>query len=257
MLSQDANDFYNQGYCYYTGAEGFPLDYNKAFTYFQKAAELGVSHAMNYLGIIYENGEIVRQDYRIAVDWYYRAIQADSGNAYAAYHLARMYYAGTGVARDMAKAYQLCKASADLGIGNTHGVYPNACYLTGCILIEYYNNHKESYPYFVEAAKYGNIPEAWYNLGWLSEEGYVPVKNPGNNPKAARDGMARSFYEDAANLGMPEAMDAVGRVYANYNMLNEARPWIEKAAAMGYEPAKKRLKMLNIAQGGSFLDFFR
>ena len=31
----------------------------------------------------------------------------------------------------------------------------------------------------------------------------------------------------------------------------------EKAASMGYEPAKKRLKMLNIAQGGSLWGLFR
>ena len=256
-MSQDAIEIYNQGYYYYTGSEGYPLNYNKALERFQKAAELGVSHAMNYLGLIYEAGEVVPQNCRIAVDWFYRAIQADTRNAHAAYNLGRMYYNGTGIEKDMAKAYQFSKAAVDLGLGNRHSVYPQSCYLTGCILLEHYNNYQEAYPYFIDAAQYGSIPEAWYNLGWLSEKGVVPVKNPGSDAKASRDGMARGFYEEAAKLGDPSAMDAVGRLYATYNMLDEARPWLEKAASMGYEPAKKRLKMLNVAQGGSLWNLFK
>lgn len=128
--------------------------------------------------------------------------------------------------------------AVDLGLGNTHSAYPQNCYLTGCILIEHYNNHQEAYSYFIDAVKYGNIPEAWYNLSWLSEKGVVPVKNSGSNAKAAQDGMTCGFYEEAADIGYPSAMDAVGRLYAAYNMLYEARPWIEKAASMEYEPAK-------------------
>lgn len=256
-MSQDAIDIYNQGYCYYNGTDGYPLNYHKALECFKKAADLGFSHAMNYLGIIYENGEIVPQDYRVAVDWFYRAIKADCENALAAFNLGRMYYFGKGIEKDMPKAYRFFKASVDLGLGNKHSAYPESCYFAGCVLCEYYNNHKEAYPYFVDAAKYGDIPEAWYNLGWLSEKGIVPLKNPGSDAKASRDGMARGFYEKAAKLGDVSAMDAVGRLYASYNMLDEARPWIEKAASMGYEPAKKRLKMLNVAQGGSFWSLFK
>ncbi len=256
-MAENAIEIYNQGYYYYTGKEGYPLNYNKALQCFQKAAELGVSAAMNYMGLFYERGELVNQNSRLAVDWFYRALQADSGNAHAAYNLARMYYNGIGVAKDMVKAYEFSKATVDLGLGNTHSVYPQSCYLTGCILIEHYNNYNEAYPYFIDAAKYGDIPEAWYNLGWLSEKGVVPVKNPGSDAKAARDGMARDFYEEAAKKGMPEAMDSIGRLYAAYNMLKEARPYIEKAASMGYEPAKKRLKMLSVAEGGSLWNLFK
>lgn len=255
-MSQNAIELYNQGYFYYTGTEGYPFSYSKAFECFKQAAELGESNSMNYLGLMYEDGEGVPQNQRIAVDWYYRAIQADSKNAIAAYNLGRMYYNGAGIEADMAKAYQFCKAAVDLGLGNKHSAYPQSCYLTGCIILEYYNNKQEAYPYFVDAAKYGNIPEAWHNLGWLSEEGVVPVKNPGSSPKAARDGMARGFYEEAARLGYVPSMDAVGRLNVSYNMIDEAMPWLEKAASMGYEPSKKRLKMLKVAKSGSLWDLF-
>ena len=68
---------------------------------------------------------------------------------------------------------------------------------------------------------------------------------------------ALNFYKNAAELGFVQSMDAVGRIYASVQMLDEARAWIKKAADKGYEPAKKRLKMLNVAQGGSLWDLFR
>jgi hypothetical protein len=40
-------------------------------------------------------------------------------------------------------------------------------------------------------------------------------------------------------------------------MLKEARQWIQRAASMGYEPAKKRLKLLNVADGGSLWDLLK
>lgn len=256
-MSQDTIEIYNEGYCYYTGTDGYPLNYNKALECFQKAAELGSSHAMNYLGLIYESGQIVAQNYRIAVDWFYRAIQADSGNAHAAYNLGRMYYNGFGVQKDLQKAFDFCKSAVMLGLGNTNSAYPQTCYLTGCILLEYFKNAREAYPHFVDAAKYGNIPSAWYNLGWLSEKGVVPLHNPGNDPKIARDAMARDFYLEAAKLGDAAAMDAVGRLYVAYNMLDEGVKWVRKSANLGYEPAKKRLKLLNVAQGGSLWGLFK
>lgn len=253
-MSQDAIEIYNQGYCYYTGSEGYPLNYNKALECFKKAAELGVSDAMNYLGIIYEAGEIVEQDDRKALEWFLLAVKADRGNANALYNLAEMYYNGTGTERDIEAAYRFCEAA--ISQGNEYESYPKSCFLAGYILMEHYKNPKDAYPYFYYAGEYGNIPEAWHNLGWLTEQGVVPVQNPGSNAKASRDGLARSFYEDAAKLGYLPAMDSVGRLYCAYQMYDEARPWLEKAAAMGYEPAKKRLKMIDVAQGGSLWGLF-
>lgn len=251
-MADNPKELYKLAYCYYTGTHGYPLNYTKALEYFNKAAQAGVSDAMNYLGLIYEKGEIVTRDYRIAVDWFYRAIKADTGNAHAAYNLGRMYYSGYGVEKNLPKAYEFCKATVDLGLGNTHSAYPMSCYYTGCILLEHYKNKKEAYPYFVEAAKYGKIPGAWYNLGYLTEQGLLPS----GASQDSKTGTAISFYEKAAELGYVPAMDAVGRLYASVNMMNEARPWLEKAASMGNEAAKKRLKLLKASQSGSVFDLF-
>ena len=255
-MSDEGRKIYNQGYYYYTGKSGYPLNRHKAFEYFKKAAELGVSDAMNYLGLIYEEGEVVTQDYKTAAEWFFEAAGVDEKNPYAAFNLGRMFYFGRGFIQDIPKAYKYCKRAVDLGVGNTHTVYAKSCHLVGCALLHHYNNPKESYPYFIEAAKYGNIAEAWHNLGWLSEQGVVPLKNPGTDAKASRDGMAKDFYEEAAQLGCVESMDALGRLYITYNMTNEATMWLQKAASKGYEPAKKRLKYLNASQSGSIWELF-
>lgn len=250
-MSQDAIEIYNQGYHYYTGTDGYPLNYNKALECFQKAADLGNSSAMNYLGVMYRNGKNVQKNTQIAADWYYKAIKADNGNAYAAHNLGCLYYDGDGVPKDLNKAFEFFKASVDLGLGNKTSIYPNSCYMAGLIMMNHYKNNREAMPYFVDAAKYGNIPEAWHNLGWLCECGAMDVS------KDEIAGTACGFYKKAAELGFAQSMDAVGRIYASVQMLDEAREWISKAAAMGYEPAKKRLKLLNVAQGGSLWGLFK
>lgn len=254
-MERDAVDIYNQGYYYYTGSEGYPLNYNKAMRYFQEAAELGFSEAMNYLGIIYENGEIVAQNYNQAFEWFFRAVQADPKNANATFNLARMYYEGKGVERNMVQAHRWFNTSVELGTDNTEPIYIQSCFMTGCILSEFYKNYEEAYPYFIEAAQYGNMSEAWFNLGWLTEQGIVPEGC--SYTKAEIDQIACEMYEQAAQQGDVSAMDSAGRIYASYNMYDEARPWIERAASLGYEPAKKRLKMLNVAQSGSMWGYFK
>lgn len=246
-----ANELYNLGYYHYTGQNGYPFNYEKAYDYFMQAATVGSSAAMNYLGVMYQNGKGVSKNMQAAADWFYKAIKADNGNAYAAHNLGNLYYNGTGVPQDMNKAFQFFEASVNLGLGNTHSVYPNSCYMAGLIMINHFKNQKRAVPFFVDAAKYGNIPEAWHNLGWLCEQGAMDVK------RADIPGTAVGFYKEAANLGLAASMDSVGRLYASVQMLNEARPWIEKAASLGYEPSKKRLKSLNIAQGGSLWDLFK
>ena len=250
-MSKESDEFYNQGYCYYSGANGYPLNYNKALEFFEKAAGLGNADAMNYLGVMYQHGQNVVKSSSAAAGWYTKAIEADNRNAYAAHNLAGLYYNGDGVPKNMVKAFQLYKASVDLGLGNTTSVYPQSCYMAGLIMMDYYKSLREAVPYFIDAAKHGNIAEAWHNLGWLCEQGAMNVS------KEDIRATALGFYKSAAELGFVQSMDAVGRIYASVQMLDEARVWIKRAANEGYEPAKKRLKMLNVAQSGSLWDLLK
>lgn len=246
-MTQEAINTYNQGYFYYTGTNGRPKDHKKASQYFVKAAELGVSEAMNYIGLMYESGDVFEKSYKKAVEWFLKAIRTDNGNRFAAKNMARMYYNGFGLPKDMEKAYVYAHAATVLGVSALDISYAQSCYLTGCILLEHYKKYSESVMYFKAAAAHGNIPEAWFNLGWLAARGALPAKCYLGKERVHIDLTANYFYEKAANLGYLPAMDEVGRLNILYQDMRTAKYWLMKAAERGYEPSKKRLKLLKVA----------
>ncbi|HFA7670055.1 TPA: sel1 repeat family protein [Neisseria gonorrhoeae] len=69
-----------------------------------QAAEQGNAAAQFNLGVMYENGQGVRQDYVQAVQWYRKA--SEQGDAQAQYNLGLMYYDGRGVRQDLALAQE-------------------------------------------------------------------------------------------------------------------------------------------------------
>ncbi|HFC3018072.1 TPA: tetratricopeptide repeat protein [Neisseria gonorrhoeae] len=69
-----------------------------------QAAEQGNAAAQFNLGVMYENGQGVRQDYVQAVQWYRKA--SEQGDAQAQYNLGLMYYDGRGVRQDLAFAQE-------------------------------------------------------------------------------------------------------------------------------------------------------
>ncbi|EMT3920850.1 sel1 repeat family protein [Neisseria gonorrhoeae] len=69
-----------------------------------QAAEQGNAAAQFNLGVMYENGQGVRQDYVQAVQWYRKA--SEQGDAQAQYNLGAMYYKGRGVRQDLVLAQE-------------------------------------------------------------------------------------------------------------------------------------------------------
>ncbi|ENW3401566.1 sel1 repeat family protein [Neisseria gonorrhoeae] len=69
-----------------------------------QAAEQGNAAAQFNLGVMYENGQGVRQDYVQAVQWYRKA--SEQGDAQAQYNLGLMYYDGRGVRQDLVLAQE-------------------------------------------------------------------------------------------------------------------------------------------------------
>ena len=61
-------------------------------------AQQGDAYAQYNLGVMYEKGQGVRQDYAEAVKWYRQA--ADQGYVKAQYNLGAMYFTGGGVHQD-------------------------------------------------------------------------------------------------------------------------------------------------------------
>ena len=68
---------------------------------------------MNRLGVRYENGEGVQQDYSEALKWFKKA--AEAGNGKALRNVGRMYHYGNGVDQDKDKAMEWYKRAAEKG----------------------------------------------------------------------------------------------------------------------------------------------
>ena len=66
-------------------------------------AKEGDADAQYYLGIMYEEGKGVPQDYKAAVKWY--TLAAEQGSAKAQYNLGAMYFNGQGVIQDNVYAH--------------------------------------------------------------------------------------------------------------------------------------------------------
>lgn len=247
MQNETKEDLYNIGYNYYTGVNGYPYNKHEALKYFEMSAEAGCSMAMNQLGTLYRMGDTVGKDSRTAFRWFEKSIDADPQNPYPVYNLAGMYYQGEGNITDIDKAYRLFCKVIDLTKQNKNSLYPQSCNMVGTILANYAKNYSRAFPYFAEAAKYGNIKEAWHNVGWLCEQGYGNTKDIGTIIR---------YYEKAAELGSVPSMDAVGRLQISQNNLEAARIWLKKAAAAGYEPSKKRLTLLNVGRTADIISKF-
>lgn len=99
--AEQAREMIELGRCYKFGY-GVPQNYEKAFEYYKKSAELGYRGAAYYLGCFYAIGDGVEQDYKEAAKWFARA--AEMGDGYAKFCLAVCYAEGKGVERDYVKA---------------------------------------------------------------------------------------------------------------------------------------------------------
>src|SRR5262249_28758259 len=84
-----------------------------ANTPLEEAAAQGDASAMYRLGLLYEMGQGVAQDYDKAREWFEKA--AAKGDGEAMYSLGRFYETGKGVARDYVKAREWYEKAADKG----------------------------------------------------------------------------------------------------------------------------------------------
>jgi TPR repeat protein len=189
----------NLGLLYESG-QGVAQDYAKAREWYEKAAAKGDAIAMSNLGGLYADGRGVAQDYAKAREWYEKA--ADKGNAIAMSNLGLLYESGQGVAQDYAKAGE----------------------------------------WYEKAAAKGNAI-AMSNLGGLYADGRGVAQDYTK---------AREWYEKAADKGNAIAMSNLGLLYESGQGVAQdyakAREWYEKAAANGNPDAEARLESLSISE---------
>ena len=125
------------GDMYYRGL-ACEVDYQKALTSFQEAAELNNTDAHNNLGVMYLSGHGVQADYSKA----FRHFQygAANGNPQAQLGLGTMYRHGWGIARNSSTAFDWYRKAAAHGnvdaMNNLGYMYISGClHASVCILI--------------------------------------------------------------------------------------------------------------------------
>lgn len=116
---------YNLGVLYFSG-RGVEQDYREAHRWTHMAAEQGFANAQANLGTLYYNDLGVSEGIEAywpisfflrssrlqeAARWYQAAANQDHGQAQ--YFLATLYQAGSGVERNLVKAYQWAKLAID------------------------------------------------------------------------------------------------------------------------------------------------
>lgn len=230
---RNPNDIYNEGYCFYTGTQGFPMNYRLAFQRFTEAASMLHGPSMNYLGLMYEHGNGVPVDLQQAISWYQKA--ADQGDSFGMYNLGRKYYDGHGVPQDVTHAMNLLREAYSLG--NPHAGFYVGDQLLDCGKI------REAYRAYQSAASAGNYAKAWHQIGYMIET-YPELTGLVNDKDRIRK--ALPCYQKAAEQGLPVGMYMYGQRLFHLEYYREGVQWVKKAADAGLPEAKKRYRLLRI-----------
>jgi uncharacterized protein len=162
---------YLMGLIYEAGL-GLVQDYQKAHDYYSLAAYKGHSGAQTNLGYLYQCGHGVPQDSKKALDLYKKA--SDKGNGFASYNLGILYFDGIGVSNDHKKAFTHIKIAAKQGIANAQTLLAKM-YKSG---LGTKQHHKKSFKYYLLAANQGKAC-AQDNLGilYFKKKNYVKAFN--------------------------------------------------------------------------------
>jgi TPR repeat protein len=96
----------------YQEGDGVVQDFSKAAIWYRKAAEQNYPNALYNLGHYYYHGKGVNRDFKAAKYWFEKA--ASAGNDKAPGNLGVMYMIGEGVSRDRVGAFKW----ATIGIAN-------------------------------------------------------------------------------------------------------------------------------------------
>lgn len=203
---------------------GTPED---AATHYQEAANAGHMESIVSLGVLYQNGTGVTQDYEKAVALYVAA--ADAGHARAQNNLGLLFVRGHGVAQNYEQAVALFAASADQGL-------PQAMTNLGVM----YDNG-------FGVAQSDEAAAEWYRRG--GRGGADTASGPVYDPRLAAPpttDVDRAATFEAARLG-----DPVAQFLAGWMLLERAESGDSQAAGLWFAAAADRghvVSMANLAR---------
>lgn len=116
----------NLGVLYEKG-QGVPQDYKQAAGLYRRVCDTGEATGCNNLGILYKNGQGALQDYKQAAKLLRRA--CDAGDENGCYNLSFLYLKGQGVPQDYKKSTELywkaCDANGTYDCSNLDFLHEN------------------------------------------------------------------------------------------------------------------------------------
>lgn len=199
---------------------GEPQDMQKGMRMMERAANAGNSYAQASLGWIYREGYGgISQNYKVAYDWYVKAAGQDYANAQGS--VGYLLREGLGVQRDYVRSLEFYRKAALQGDINAMGSVGYA--LQNGLGTEV--NFDEA-RYWYEKAVEKNDPYSLSALAWLYREGKGVQQDFGK---------ALDLYRRAAERNDVNGMSSLGYM-AQYGLgmpvnYNEALRWYEMASA--------------------------
>jgi len=218
----------------------------QAFEQFQKAADKGYASAMACLGIMYQSGDGIAQDYKLAAEWYHKA--AENGDAFAMTRLGLAYQKGEGVTQDYKEAFEWYRKAtewyrkaADKGDALAMTILGDM-YEEGRFVPQ---DDKQAIEWYRKAANKGHIG-AMYRLGDMYKEGRGVAQDDKEAVEWYREAALR--YREAAERGNTFAMINLGNMYKEGRGVaqddKQAIEWYRKAAEKGNTQAREALLAL-------------
>ena len=210
----------------------------------RKAADQGNAKAQAILGILYEQGQGVPQDYSEAAKWYAKA--GDSGESLAQFRLGTLYESGQGIPQDYEQAarwYQ--KAAEQEGAaaepedpGSQGNSVVNAQLFLGSLYAQAHQNYEEAAKWYRKAADHGDH-DAEVLLGKMYATGQ-------GLPRDYTE--AVNWFRKAAMQGDPEAQLSLAAMYAGGQGVArdfvQAYAWANMAAVASADDTQKRANAL-------------
>ncbi len=193
------------GYMYLYGKNGVEKDYDKAFLYYNMAAQQNDNIAINNVGSLYFSGIGTEKSLSKAAQMFEKA--SSLGNTEAAVNLSFIYLTKDSALNNPRAAVDLLKSASEAG-------NPTAKFLLGYAYFKGFvveQNYKKSIALIREAAN-AKYDGAEYMLGYMYLNGLGITKNYGNAVK---------YFSLAANQGNVDAMMELGNILAAGTMYTQ------------------------------------
>ncbi|KAK8870882.1 hypothetical protein M9Y10_008780 [Tritrichomonas musculus] len=192
-----------------------------AISSLERSSERGNRYSSYLLGLLYEQGELVRRDPHKSLSYY--EISGNQGNPRGYSNIGCNYLTGRGIEKSYDKAIEYYQKAAEQGdtiaINNLGFLYEKGRGVE--------QSYDKAIEYYQKAADLGNT-SAMYNLGNLFKQGRI-VKQSYEK--------AIEFFQKAADLGDAHAMTNLGFLYEQGRGIRQsydkAIEYYKKAADLG------------------------